>query len=106
MKDIDAMALLRAEVERTNISRTADRLGVSRAAISLLLSGKYKASPQAMYRRIIEVLGTVQCPYLGMEIQRDVCDRWRLRQRPPAQSAEAIQHWRACQTCPQHTKER
>ena len=101
MPESDALALLRAEVERAGKMETvAERLGVSRTAVSLLLSGKYSADPARMYDRILDVLGGVTCPHLEADIPRSVCRGWHERQRPPAQRASDVSHWRACQTCP------
>jgi hypothetical protein len=97
--DTDALTLLRAEVARTSKTATAERLGVSRTAVSLLVAGKYTADPSAMYARILDVLGGVRCPYLETDLPRSQCRRWHTRRQPPAQTAEAVRHWRACQTC-------
>ncbi len=93
------MDLLRAEVERTSMTAAAERLDVSRTAISLLLSGKYTADPTRMHARILDVLGGVWCPHLDQDIPRSQCRAWHSRQRPPAQTAADVRHWRACQTC-------
>ncbi len=93
-----AMTLLRAEVERTDTVRTAERLGVSRTAISLLINGKYTADPSRMHALILSVLGGVRCPHLDADLSHDACRTWRERDTP-AQSAAAVAHWRACQTC-------
>ncbi len=97
--DNDALALLRAEVERSTITATAERLGVSRTAVSLLLAGKYTADPRQMYAHILDVLGAVHCPHLERDITRTDCRGWHTRHSPPAQSATAMRHWRACQHC-------
>ena len=100
--DLSAQLMLQAEVQRTNITQTAERLDVSRTAVSLLLSGKYTADPTAMHRRILDVLGSVACPYLEADISHAACRRWHSRQRPPAQTATDVRHWRACQRCHQN----
>lgn len=94
----DPMEMLRAQVERTSMGVAADMLGVSRTAISLLLAGKYTASPERMFARIRDVLGGVTCPHTGAHMARSVCKRWHTR-RAPAQTAAAVLHWRTCQTC-------
>ncbi|AFL76196.1 helix-turn-helix domain-containing protein [Thiocystis violascens] len=96
----DALALLHAEVARTDTVRTAERLGVSRTAVSLLINGKYTADPTRMYALIGDVLGGLHCPHLDADLSRDACRRWHGRATPPAQSAAAVAHWRACQQCP------
>lgn len=99
----EAMTLLRAEVARTNITLTAERLDVSRTAVSLLVSDKYSADPTRMYQRIIDVLGSFPCPHLGADIARAKCRDLHTRQQPPAQRSSDVAHWRACQTC-QHNR--
>jgi hypothetical protein len=99
MPEQDPMDMLRAQVERTSMGVAADMLGVSRTAISLLLSGKYRADTKRMFARIHDVLGGHECPYTGAHMANSVCKRWHTRQRAPAQTAAAVLHWRACQRC-------
>lgn len=99
MPETDAMTLLREEVARTSMTAAAERLGVSRTAVSLLMNDKYTADPGAMHARILDVLGGVFCPYLEADLARSECKRRHTRQHPPAQTADAVRHWRACQRC-------
>lgn len=57
---------LRAEVARTSQVRTANRIGVSEATLSQVLSGTYKASTLRVERRVRGALfgQTCECPTL------------------------------------------
>lgn len=91
--------LLRAEVEKTSRKAVAARLGVSRTAISLVMSGKYGAKTDNIAALVMEVLGVIACPYLGKEITRRECHEHAGRAIPTS-SPRAVRHWKTCQTCP------
>lgn len=91
--------LLKGEVDATSITATATRLGVSRTAVSLVLSDKYPAKTDRMAKRVIEVLGAVICPALGESITPERCQGYR-SMKAPTHNPIAMRHWRACQRCP------
>lgn len=91
--------LLRQEVAASTIQATATRLGVSRTAVSLVLSDKYPAKTDRIAQRVIDVLGAVDCPVLGESIPPERCHSYRCM-RAPTHNPIAMRHWRACQRCP------
>lgn len=90
--------LLRDEVSATTIQATATRLGVSRTAVSLVLSDKYPAKTDRIAQRVIDVLGAVNCPALEESIPPERCLGYRTM-RAPTHNPIAMRHWRACQRC-------
>jgi len=94
-----------------SISATADRIGVSRSALSQVLNGVGPygtglASTAKIELKVMNSIGLVQCPFLseyhGAErrITGLQCREVAYRQNPPTNSAREMAHWRACQTCP------
>lgn len=98
----DAMKLLRDKAEEFGQADVARRLGISAAAISQLLAGKYQASPDNILKRVVEVFGglSVACPVLG-EIPLSRCADERKKQFTTA-NHQAVQLWRACHGCVQN----
>lgn len=93
--------LLADAVKNSSKQRVANALGVSRTAISLIMSNKYPASKQHIAHKVLEVYGRIQCPYLGTEITQAECRTNRTR-TAPNNSPREMKFWRACQTCPQN----
>lgn len=96
----DAMKLLVEKVAEHGQADVARKLGVSAAAVSQILSGKYNAAPDAILGRVIEVFGglSVECPVLG-GIPLSQCAEER--KKPfAATSHQRVALWKACQTCP------
>lgn len=93
---VDCLHALSALCARTSQARAADRLGISEATVSQLLSGSYKAAPTRIERRIRgELLGAqCECPVLG-EISTRVCQEVQERTQPIANPQHA-QTWLAC----------
>lgn len=77
----------------------ADDLGLSRSAISQVLSGRYPASSQHIARRVLDHYDRFTCPHLGSPITPARCGQYALRPCPTTSPAE-VRHWRACQGCP------
>jgi transcriptional regulator with XRE-family HTH domain len=95
----DARKLLTEKVNEIGQAEVARRLGISAAAISQVLSGKYQAAPDAILKRVIEVFGgiSVECPVLG-EIPLSQCSGER--KKPfAATSHQRVSLWKACQKC-------
>ncbi|WP_081009843.1 hypothetical protein [Pseudomonas asplenii] len=92
--------LLAAEVGETNHTRAAERVGISRTAVSLVLKNKYSSpSTKGVERRVIEALGRIDCVALGEVLTIEKCQNYRERSAP-THNPQAMMHWRACQHCP------
>lgn len=91
------LELLQKEVSRSSMQQVANQLGVSRTAVSLLLSGKYGAKTGAMEERIERAFGTINCPVVG-EILPKQCAEYHTRPAP-LNNPVAMQHFRICQSC-------
>lgn len=94
--------ILAQAVGASSCAQVARCLGVSRTAVSLLLSGKYPGSPERMAARIVERYGRVTCPYLDREVAPAECERYSGEM--PTASPDALRHWRACQGCEHNPK--
>jgi hypothetical protein len=93
------VTLLAREVEQSNRARAAERVGVSRTAVSLVLVNRYPCSTDGVERQVMEVLGRIDCVALGEVITAEQCQTYRER-KAPTHNPMAMQHWRACQNCP------
>ncbi|MBT0666377.1 helix-turn-helix transcriptional regulator [Geobacter pelophilus] len=95
----DRMDLLKRMVAQHGQANVARRIGKSAAAICQILSGDYKASPDAILDLVEEAFGqtTVHCPLLG-EIPLKKCSD--NRNRPLiATNPLRVKIWRACKEC-------
>ncbi|HEY1502950.1 MAG TPA: hypothetical protein VGF92_01555 [Stellaceae bacterium] len=92
--------LLRDEVAaRGSIAVTARFIGVSSAAVSTALAGKYPGGTDKLEAKVLKSLrGAVTCPHLGETIHFEDCSFNRTRGIPGTR--EKIDHWLACQECP------
>jgi hypothetical protein len=101
--------LLAAEIARTSCQAVADRLGVSRAAASMVYrgAGAYgtgEAGTERMAERVLQMLGDVECPFLSAttgeptRISGDQCRGYAYREAPTS-SPLASRHWQACRRC-------
>lgn len=96
----DWLDLLRAAVAATSMAAVAERTGLSRTTVSLVLAGKYPAKTlDAVERKVRDSFELRLCPHLGQTLDGDACRRYRDRALPRS-SARDLRHWRACQTCP------
>ena len=93
------MSLLESAVNASSKAAVAEILGVSRTAVSLVISGKYPASTDKIAQRVIEAYGRIDCPFLGTSIALAECKGYHTS-AVPTSSPRAMKHWRACQTCP------
>lgn len=89
---------LRKQVETTSLKVVADKLGVSKTTVSLLINGKYPADTAKMQNLVESVfLGyTVHCPILG-EIPKHRCAAQQSTV-DPGNRPQAIQLWKACRS--------
>lgn len=92
--------LLARAVEQTNRTRTGGRIGMSRTAVTLVLQNRYPCpSTKRVEQRVLRTLGRIECVALGDVIDIEQCQTYR--ERPaPTHNPPAMQHWRACQHCP------
>ncbi|MFJ2712221.1 hypothetical protein ACIOZM_15215 [Pseudomonas sp. NPDC087346] len=92
--------LLATEVRATDRGKAAARIGMSRTAVSLILANKYPSpSTGGVERRVMNVLGRIDCPAVSETVTVEQCQSYRDRP-PPTHNPQAMQHWRACQHCP------
>lgn len=94
--------LLRDQVDRRGLGPVSQDLGYSKAAVSLVLNGKYDSNPRRIEAAVLKAYGSLQCPFEGRELTAADCRFWRTCDRPTT-STWALQHWDACRTCPHHT---
>lgn len=90
--------LLREAADSTSITGVALRIGMSRAAVSLVLSGKYPADPVRLAGRVMAVLDRWPCPYLGADISADDCRAVHACATPSHDPAR-LAHRRVCRSC-------
>lgn len=92
--------LLAAEVGASNRTRAAERVGISRTAVSLVLVNKYSSpSTAGVERRVLNSLGRIECVAADETLTIEQCQSYR--EKPaPTHNPQAMQHWRACQHCP------
>ncbi len=81
----------------------ASKMGVSRTAVSLYLTGRLEANGGRIDRfeaRAIECFcDRVLCPHLHQDIAQEDCAAFR--ERPcPTSDPEALRLWTACRHCP------
>ncbi len=96
--------ILKKEVETKGPKQVALELGVSRATVDLLCSGKYPADPAKMVEKIKSIYGTngqVSCPVLGAITPLKCAETWK-RSRligMKAGNPDTLRLYKACQTC-------
>lgn len=101
--------LLRIEIERTTQTAVAQRLGLSRGAVSQVFrgTGEYgagRADTSKFAARVLQMLGQVQCPFLTRAkgeahwISGDACRGYAYRECP-TNSSMATRHWQSCRSC-------
>ena len=97
LDDTPWLKALRDERTRTSQARVAERLGISEATVSQVLSGTYKASTERIERRVRgELLGEqVECPVL-MEISVRLCQDVQERPRGSGSNPTYQQCYVAC----------
>ena len=93
------LELLRTEARATSITAAAQRLGVSRTAVSLCLAERYPASTEHIEAKVWDALGQIECPALDKTINATECRTYRERSAP-THNPMAMQYWKACQHCP------
>lgn len=97
---------LKQAIAETSITAVANKIGVSRSALSLVISGKYGVKPSmphgASIKNVLEkferAYSGVNCPYAGRELTRDECFNRSTGPRPFG-GASKTAWWDACQSC-------
>jgi len=99
------LELLRAKVAASSQVKVARELDLSQSTISQVLKGVYNASTVHIAARVLDIYGRVRCPHLDREIPGAECIGYRTRPIPTS-SHRALDHWAACQACPNNPKEK
>lgn len=106
------LAILRADATATgSIAKTAERIGISRSAVSQILNGcgpygTGKANTDKVADKVMNSIGLVACPFLSQYHGKEhritglQCREFAYRASAPTNSPREMQHWRACQACP------
>ena len=89
---------LRQAVAATNITQIAARIGISRTALSLVLSGQYRADPGRILDRFERYENGVDCPHLHVRLTDEQCRHYATAKRPS--NPLGLAHYRACRQCP------
>jgi hypothetical protein len=84
------------------IAGVAEQIGLSRPAISQVLSETYPASTDNIARRVLDHYDRPDCPLVQREIDRPLCRKTALREQP--RGGDALTRWTVCQTCPYKPK--
>lgn len=92
------LTILREAVEASSITAVADKLGISRTTVSLVLADKYPAKPDKIAQKVMDVFARITCPHTGVEITCAECRQISSRTAPTS-SPQAMRQWRACQGC-------
>jgi len=101
------LILLANDVARTGSkAATARKIGISRTAVSLALSGKYPAEDTSRIEaKVLEALaGRVPCPHDRTDIARRACSDRATAPMPMSNPVE-LRAWTACGACPNRPKE-
>lgn len=93
------------------IAGVADDIGISRAALSMVMGGRYGVSPDRpegcstakIARAVIDHYDRPDCPLVGRVIDRSLCRMTSLRPQP--RGGEALARWMVCQACSHKPKE-
>lgn len=95
----DWVIALAKEVDSSNRTVVAKRMGVSRTSISLVLANKYPSpSTQGIEKRLAAMLNGVSCPVRG-HLSNEECQIERQRPFIASNPTRVIQY-RACSKCP------
>lgn len=103
--------LLRQAASRETKAKVAARLGVSGSTVGQVLNGSgLYGTGEASTRRIADLVlhkfGSFECPHLSERfaeprvISAAECRSYAHRETVPIGSPQALNHWRACSTCP------
>lgn len=94
----DWLTLLKQAVKSSSRQAVADKLDVSRTAISLVLSGQYPAKTDKIAAKVLDMFARITCSHTGADITHAEC-RALSTSAVPTSSPQAMRHWRTCQHC-------
>ena len=97
--------LLADAVALSSRATVARQIGVSRSAVSTLLSNRYPSkTTNKIEQKVVDALGRVNCPTLG-DITSAKCHRTRIRPFMNTNN-QTIAQFRACANCPNNPNRR
>jgi len=104
---VTAINLLRLRLEKVSQAKVAEELGISRAAVSQILSGKYGASPERIETRILTMYGGREgmftCPHRNDSITPSDCAELYNRAKSAGTrvpgNPETLRQYHACKKC-------
>lgn len=94
---------LLSEIDATNVTKVALKMGVSRPTLSIFINGKGqygngKASPANMEIRYRQAFEQLTCPHTNALVGVKHCRETALRIAPTHNPLQLVQ-WQACQNC-------
>lgn len=89
---------LKRMTEQSSIAAVAEKIGVSRTTLSLVVNGKYPAGLDKVLERFDRTYLDVNCPFAGRELTRADCNARSTAPRPFGGAAKTA-WWEACQVC-------
>lgn len=89
---------IKQAVADANITSVAEKIGVSRTTLSLVINGKYPAGLDNVLDKFDRAYSNVNCPFAGIELTREQCNQRSTAPRPFGGAAKTA-WWDACQTC-------
>ncbi|MDR0249906.1 MAG: hypothetical protein LBI35_01105 [Burkholderiales bacterium] len=95
---VNALEVLRREVNRTSLRKVSARLGYSITALSLILNDKYSARLDKVATAVMEMIARFPCPHTGAEISQEKCQATCMA-KAPTHNPMAMRQWRCCKTC-------
>lgn len=101
--DADWFKALEREVNASNKTQVALKMGVDRATVSAVVNGlaaygKGTASTNNFEREFRRAYEQLDCPYSGKQVGGEYC-RERALCAAPTHNPLQMQHWQACQQC-------
>ena len=91
--------LLRDQAAQRGLGAVSLEVGYSKAALSLVLNGKYDSSTRRIETAVLRAYGALRCPFEERDLSAADCRFWRTCDRPSS-SDWALRHWDACRSCP------
>ena len=96
-----ALDRLKQTVAESNITQVANKIGIPRCTLSLVVNDKYPANPKKILQKFEAAYGGVACPHLQTDLTHEQCREYASKARPS--NPLGLQHWRACQHCSHRT---
>lgn len=93
----DALTRLKDTVAASNISKVAQKIGIPRCTLSLVVNDKYPADNKNILAKFELAYGGIECPHLNQQISREQCREYHQKKRPS--NPIGLQHYRACLNC-------